>query len=382
MKPAALVRTALGAMLGLLLTAGSASGQTPAASACGPAEPCFAAFEPAGPGGGRVHYYASATPGAPDASGTPAPSRVLIAMHGHSRDANKTYAAALATAQAAGQGAQTLVIAPLFQVDDSPGRDGKGRCSSAGVPGPQAGDLLWTCNSWPSGEPAVGGGPTSYAVLDALVQHLHRQWPSLQRATLAGFSAGGQLVQHYIGFAESLAPHPLPLRYVVADPGSWLYFDPERPQPVKGGAVVDWSDCLDGLSPDGAGGRCSLQWRDASPACPAENRWKHGTEGLPANLGRSAAEARARYAAADVRYLEGDADTGNGRGTAYSVLDRSCGAMAQGPYRLQRGLAYAAYDRLKLATDRPRKVGIAPGCAHDVACVFPSAAGRAALLGE
>jgi len=169
------------------------------------------------------------------------------------------------------------------------------------------------------------------------------------------------------------------VRYVVADPGTWLYFDPERPVPTQGGVTVAWDACSAGGSPVA---NCSLQWRASDTVCPGENRWKFGTEGLPAQLDRSAAEARSRYARADLHYLQGSADTGNGPGTSYSVLDRSCEALAQGPYRLERGLAYADYDRRKLATERPRHVGIAPGWAHAVRGVFPSVAGRTALLGD
>ncbi len=353
-------------------TAGTADAATQPCRST-PDTPCYLAYTPASPGEGVLHYYASAAP-APDATAD-APTGVVIALHGHGRDATKTYAATLAAVRGTNRAALTLVIAPLFQVAAAgTQRRAGGGCSTPGVAEPQAGDLLWTCNSWLAGERAVGGGPSSFAVLDALIVHLRQQWPSLQRATLAGFSAGAQLVQRYVGFAEAQAPHPMPVRYVVADPGTWLYFDPERP----GGVVLDAQACTDGAATDR---RCVLAWRATDPACPAENRWKYGTEGLPAELGRSAAEARRRYAAADVHYLQGANDTGSGPGTAYSVLDRSCAAQAQGPYRLQRGLAYAEYDRLQLATPHPRRVGIAPGCAHDVACVFPSEAGRAALLG-
>ncbi len=48
---------------------------------------------------------------------------------------------------------------------------------------------------------------------------------------------------------------------------------------------------------------------------------------------------------------------------------------------MQRGLAYAQYDRTMLASGKRREVVVVPGCAHDVACVFPSEAARAALLG-
>jgi hypothetical protein len=101
---------------------------------------------------------------------------------------------------------------------------------------------------------------------------------------------------------------------------------------------------------------------------------------LPPQLRVSAAEARARYAAADIVYLEGGLDSGTAPGTYYRILDKSCAAEAQGPYRLQRGLAYAQYDRTLLAPDRHREVSVVPGCAHDVVCVFGAPAAREALL--
>ncbi|MDO9354509.1 MAG: hypothetical protein Q7T55_12490, partial [Solirubrobacteraceae bacterium] len=87
------------------------------------------------------------------------------------------------------------------------------------------------------------------------------------------------------------------------------------------------------------------------------------------------------YAAADIHYLEAALDSSEAAGTFYKILDKSCAANAQGPFRLQRGQDYAAYDRAMLAPTRKREVTVVPGCAHDVACVFPSPAARAALLG-
>jgi hypothetical protein len=244
--------------------------------------------------------------------------------------------------------ADTLVVAPLFQVDAARA----GRCSTAGVPAAQPGDLLWTCSSWVEGAAADNGArPGSFAALDALVVELARQWPSLRTITIAGFSAGAQMVQHSIGFAAA-PPVGVALRYVIADPGSWLYFDAFRPEPV-----------------------------DAA-SCPAVNRWKYGTDALPAHFTRDASQARAQYAAAEIHYLEGELDSSDAKGTAFRVLDTSCAANAQGPFRLQRGQAYAAYDRTLLAPAKQRLLTVVPGCAHDVACVLPSPVARAALLGE
>ncbi|MEP7098895.1 MAG: hypothetical protein ABI781_00205 [Burkholderiales bacterium] len=302
---------------------------------------CYFAFEPPA-AGGQLHYYASRVPGA-----SAAPTSALIALHGHSRDANKTFDAALLAVRRAGRDADTLVIAPVFQVEAARAAN----CRTAGVPAAQPGDLLWTCSSWLEGAASANGSRFgSFAALDALVAELVRQWPSLRSVTIAGFSAGAQMVQHSIGFAAA-PPAGVTLRYVVADPGSWLYFDAFRPHPV-----------------------------DAAN-CPAVNRWKYGTESLPAHFTRDAAQARAHYAAAEIHYLEGELDSDAAKGTAYRVLDTSCAANAQGPFRLQRGQAYLTYDRALLAPAHRRELVVVPGCAHDVACVFPSPAASAALLG-
>jgi len=324
---------------------------------------CFRSFTPPG-AGGALHYYSSLDPDAPATGTTAGPTKALIAMHGHSRDANKTFEAALSTLRNADALGDTLVIAPLFQV--AADKAVAGRCNTVGVPVAQPGDLLWTCGSWLEGARSSSGSRIgSFAVMDALVADIALRWPTLRTITVAGFSAGGQFVQRYIAFTQhdgTAAGNPA-MRYVVADPSTWLYFDPVRPQ----------------LSPDGAS-VTGFSVPDAS-ACPQMNRWKYGTDGLPAYFGRTAAQAHQQYVQADISYLEGALDSNDAKGTAYRVLDKSCAALAQGSFRMQRGLAYAQYDRKLLAPDKRREVVVVPGCAHDVACVFPSEAARAALVG-
>jgi hypothetical protein len=320
-------------------------------------------FQPPG-AAGVLHFYVSR---AADSSATP-PSHALIAVHGHPRDASKTFNAAVAAAQRAQRLDDTLVAAPIFQVPSALSK----KCRSKGVPEAQDGDLVWTCESWLEGGLASNDPHfSSFDALDAVVAELVRQWPGLRTITVAGFSAGAQMVQHAIGFA---ADRPgMTLRYVVADPGTWLYFDRDRPLPQGGKA--GWSSCD---RSDMAG--CAFDFVAGPTDCIELNQWKYGMDDIPAQLKPGAAQARRRYARADIHYLEGALDSSDGKGTASGVLDKSCAAEAQGPYRLQRGLAYAAYDRAKLAPHLDRHVTIVPGCAHDVACVFPSDAARAALF--
>ena len=320
-------------------------------------------------GAGTLQVLASG----PLEAGGSAITTAVIAIHGHSRDALRTFQAATAAAAAAGQGASTLVASPLFQVTDAT------RCHSPGLPAPPAGDLLWTCSTLQQGAGTQNApGVTANSAIDTLVGHLLQHHPALQTITIAGFSAGGQMVQRYIGFAATPA-RPVRLRYVVGSPSSWLYFDPERPQPTREGQAADWATCTTGAP--ALAGTCgfTLALPDAG-ACPRYHDWKFGTGHWPATQARSAEAARAAYSAADVTYLLGAQDTGTGPGAAYGILDKTCPAQLQGPYRLQRGLAYAAYDAAKLAGGRHRLVPPAAGCGHDVRCVFPSASGQAALF--
>lgn len=302
---------------------------------------------------GRMSFYAS--------DSAPAPQSVLVVMHGHPRDANRSFEAGLQAVREAGRLADTLVVAPLYQVADA------NRCHTRGVPLAQAGDALWTCAGWLAGEPSLGPQPIgAFAALDALLVELHRQWPSVRSVTLAGFSAGAQMLQHSIGFAAD-PPAGIAVRYVIADPGSWLYFDPVRPLPEGG-----WAACA-------AGCRFTFQ---VPQACPGYDHWKYGVQALPGYLGRSAEQARARYGATQVDYLEGALDSSRAKGAFYPILDTSCAAMAQGPFRLQRGLAYTAYEQTLLKPQLARRMIVVPGCGHDVTCVLPSEAARAVLFGR
>ncbi|MBD1551726.1 hypothetical protein [Pseudomonas typographi] len=259
-----------------------------------------------------------------------APQQAVITLHGYPRDARRTFDATVAAVAP-----DTLVLAPLFQV---PAGEAE-HCHSPAEPAAQAGDLLWRCGSWLAGAPAENDrAVTAFAAVDALIAQVGQRWPSVKVVTVAGFSAGAQWVQHYAAFAQQ-PPAGGRLRFVVASPGSWLYPDTWRPYPQAD--------------------------------CPAQNHWKYGLEQLPGWLPQGAEQARAQYRAADISYLAGALDHGDSPAAHGKILDRSCPALAQGPWRLQRAQAFTEH------LGQPLQV--VPGCAHDVRCVFGSAQGRQAL---
>jgi hypothetical protein len=264
-------------LLGALVVSGSSVSQVRAAIAAeGPPwrnPPNSSFFRPAGTD--KVfHYYYN------DAGASVATA--LIAVHGLLHDVCTTFHAALTSLQRESADGATLVIAPLFR---NPEKDGGVNKDCMNPPDffPDTDDLVWTKDTWSDGEPADGPNKTpnytSFAAMGGLVDELVNKWPNLKKITIAGFSEGAQLVQRYIGFAAPRLPAGVTIRYVVADPGSWLYFDTFRPvEPIPAGASNF-------------------------------NDWKYGTGNLPSWLARTARDARDQYSKADIGYLEGGNDT-------------------------------------------------------------------------
>ncbi len=265
--------------------------------------------------------------------------RAVVVVHGLGRDA-AGYFAAIERARAAA-GVEALLIAPHFLAASDPG---------------DAGLLRWGRDSWMGGEPA--DGPThasAFDVLDALLARLsdRTRFPALTDIVLAGHSAGAQLVQRYVAAGRG-AGDGVHVRYVVANPSSYLWFGRERPD-------------ADGHPAPFAG----------AAACPGWDRWKYGLAGgLPPYVTDDAASLEARYVSRDVVYLLGGDDTDPN----HRALDRSCPAMAEGPYRLARGRAFLAQLRARHGTLPTQRVHEVPGVAHNGSRMFNSACGLAALF--
>ncbi|QEU04293.1 alpha/beta hydrolase [Pseudomonas oryzihabitans] len=275
--------------------------------------------------------------------------RALVIVHGRLRNAATYFRSGQTATAAAGAMADTLVIAPQF-------------LNETDVQRHRLPDTLlrWQGNAWMGGEPALGPQPlSSFAVFDALLARLaeRRLLPNLQEVVIAGHSGGGQVVQRYavLGQGEqALAAQGIRLRYVVANPSSYAYFDARRPDAQ--GQPVPFA---------------------AAPSCPDFDTWKYGMQGLPAYAaGRTAASLEQHYAGLDLTYLLGAEDTNPN----HPALDKGCAAEAQGPYRLARGLNYYRYLQGRHPGLRQALVEV-PGVGHNGDAIFTSPAGRQALFG-
>jgi pimeloyl-ACP methyl ester carboxylesterase len=290
------------------------------------------------PGGaGEIPVYLSAD----WSHALPNITRAVIVVHGVERDADGYLRGAEAARVAAGPaGEETLLIVPQFLADIDVATFHLSPVT-----------LHWSTGGWSEGEPAHGPVPvSSFDVFDAILQHLAERalLPNLAHVVLAGHSAGGQVVQRYavVGRGEAaLAARGLVLRYVVANPSSYLYFSDNRPVPVD------------------------------RAACPQFDRWKYGLAGAPPYVGDTTG-MEARFAARQVVYLLGTADTD----PRQANLDMTCGGEAEGAYRFARGEAYFAYLQARHPGTLAQRAALVPGVGHNGAKMFGSVCGLAALF--
>jgi hypothetical protein len=222
--------------------------------------------------------------------------------------------------------------------------------------------LRWHEGSWSAGWPAESPVAIStFAVIDALLSDLGNRanFPNLATVVLFGHSGGGQLLNRYavVGTVPAaLAAAGIRVRFVIANPSSYLYFTDDRPQP-------------DGtLAP----------YRGAP--CPEFNRWRYGPLVAPDYVVDTSPEAwqkrESAYAHSDTIYLLGEEDTD----PKQRDLDTSCGGEAQGPERLDRGKAYFLYLKGRHAQDFHQQLWFVPGVAHVGSRMVESPCGVAAAF--
>ncbi len=273
----------------------------------------------------------------------PGVTRAVLVLHGRLRDADVYYRSALRAQEAAGDaGRATIMIVPQFL--------GTIDAEAYHLP-PDT--LRWTLEGWEGGDPALGPAPaSSFAALDAILARLadRRIFPDLTQVVVAGHSGGAQVVQRYAiaGKGEpALQAVGVGVRYVVANPSSYAYFDAARPVP------------------------------SVAAACPGYDNWKYGMQHRPDYLAApTAAGLEQAYVARRVIYLLGTLDTNPN----HPALDKSCMAEAQGPYRYARGHAYAATMQARNNGTPAHSLHDVPGVGHDGDRMLTSACGLSALF--
>ena len=247
-------------------------------------------------------------------------------------------------AEQAGQSASTLVLAPQFLNETDIAAH------------PVADSVLrWQGNDWMAGGSSTAPfSMSSYAALDEIIARIgdRKQFPDVKQIVIAGHSGGAQVVQRYalLGHDQpALKAADIQVRYVIANPSSYAYFDERRP--------VAFSHA----------------------GCPNFNRWKYGLADLPAYAeGQTAKQLKENYVKRDVVYLLGQQDIDPN----HPALDKSCEAKAQGANRLARGRNYFAYLKRLHPQGLSQQLIEVPGVGHDGDGMFNSPQGQKALFGQ
>ena len=310
-------------------------------------------------GKGQLPIYASLH-GSSVSFGKPMPevTRALIVFHGKLRNAdvyNESGLAAIKNAGAAGTG--TLLVTPQFLAEVD--------ADAYHLP-PSV--LRWAPEAWMAGENALNGGASSFDAIDAILAMLGNRavFPNLKSVVLAGHSGGGQVLQRYsvVGRGgDVLLRLGIHVRYVIANPSSYVYFSPERP-------VLD--------------AKSEFTFAVPRKSCFGKyDQWKYGVNDPPPYVGdESFTSLEQRYLRRDVVYLLGTNDTD----PEHPALDKSCSGEDEGPYRFFRGKAYFRYLELRHPEleERPasQQLWLVPGVEHDGDKMLNSPCGLTALFNE
>ncbi|WP_295476672.1 alpha/beta hydrolase [uncultured Pseudomonas sp.] len=269
--------------------------------------------------------------------------RAVIMVHGRQRNAPTYLRTIERAANIAKERNRTLLIAPQF-LDDKD------------VAAHHLGDniLRWHEDDWMAGNRSLEGkGISSFTVLDHIIRRLSdpKLFPNLKEIVVAGHSGGAQMVQRYavLGGREEarLKQENIRLRYVVATPSTYAWFDAQRPV--------------------------------ASPEknCPGFNDWKYGLNKLPPYAEKfDKAGLEKAYVQRDVTYLLALQDNDPN----HPALDKSCAAEAQGADRLSRGQNYFDYLTKRHPEGLNQRVVQVPKVAHNGDALFSSPEGQAVLF--
>lgn len=286
-------------------------------------------------------------------------ARAVLMIHGQNRDAHNYYRHVLAAGFLAGALDDALILSLRFASNEG------GSCRDTlaeGEPG-------WIClgpDSWRNGGPAVGNADiTSYDPVDEILRRLTKRdtFPNLRAIVVAGHSAGGQFVGRY---AMSNTVHdelPVKPAYIVANPSSYTYLDDRRP------TVSAVPETVAAMPPGYVAPRPATPpdpfsaFRDGDD-CTGYDHWPYGLRkrtGYAAGLDDEA--LRRQVAERRAVYLLGELDI-----LPLYGFDDSCSAMAQGPTRLARGLAFARHVNDRHGANNEALV--VPACGHSARCMF------------
>lgn len=256
--------------------------------------------------------------------------KVILSIHGSERNADTYYKSIEAMATREGVIEKTIIISPHFKEAHDALR-------------PQ--ELYFSSEGWLSGDEALNNPAIiSFEIMDHMISLLadKKTFPNLKEIVMTGHSAGGQLIQRYAAGSEIDKNFPsIHFRYIVANPGSYLYLTKTRP--IK------------------SNGRCNY------------NDYKYGLDRLNSYMQKNLSKIKAQYAAKEVIYFLGEQDI------ISENIDQSCPAQYQGKNRLERGRFYKAQLEIEIPQAKHHLITV-PGVGHTQYGMYTSTLGQKVLF--
>ena len=289
-------------------------------------------------------------------------STALIIIHGSLRNADEYFRSGTAAAFLAGALDHTLIIAPRFASNARAGAGANCEDSLA------AREASWGCNNandWSSGGNGIGTGDrTSFDFVDQLLRELasKKSFPNLKAIVLSGHSGGARFVARYQMSNRVHESLQVPITYVAANAGSYPYLDHLRPTMSAIPATI--AAAAPGFQPSmpATPPPPFVPFEDAGN-CTAFDAWPYGMKNRTGYAATTPDEQLSKQLVTrPLVYLLGDYDI-----LPLGGFDASCPAMAQGPTRLARGLAFSKYVAERGAR---HKTLIVPLCGHNARCMF------------
>lgn len=157
---------------------------------------------------------------------------LLIIQHGAGGEANNYFCDAVNGTRSLGS--SIGVVAPYFGNEAVTLRRWTGSKARGAA---SINSLYWEKTHWNAGAASVNQPKTSsFGALDHLLKIVtacNRHATCGRQVIVTGFSAGGQTVQRYAWattYGAATSRKPVKVKFVVSDPGTYLYFDTMRPQ--------------------------------------------------------------------------------------------------------------------------------------------------------
>ena len=287
--------------------------------------------------------------------------RAVIVHHGASRNPFDYFSYVVNSAWAVGCDQTTIILAPhilsegdlgTYELDDDP-------------------LLVFFSGGWRQGNNSLYTDAHPRAITasnfefydEMLTQLANRDiFPNLKKIVFTGHSAGGQVTNRYAAGTKApdtvLRAAGIQIRFVVANPSSYVYFSPER----RVAGTLD---------------QFALPTSEELEKAPDYNHYKHGMEELNEYMAAVGPEQiRQQYQRREVFYLLGEQDR------ASDNIESSASAMLQGRYRYERGLIYHNYIQHVFGpgTGYLHKKAIAMGVDHNGNAMYNSYQGRKLLF--